>query len=168
MTICPTASGDVQSDEWKYAGIGGWLILIVAGLCISPLLQLATIFTNIVPIFRNHAWTILTTPGNPAYHRLWAPLIIFETFINVLFITMEVGLLALLFRRSKAFPRAMIVYLLVGFVLFAADHFLFQMIPAVAENARESVSTLVRASIACAIWIPYFLVSKRVKGTFTR
>jgi len=75
MSIFPTASSEVQSDEWKYNSIGGWLIIVAIGLCLSPILQLLFIVRELLPIFTNGSWRVLTTPGSPAYHPLWGPLI---------------------------------------------------------------------------------------------
>lgn len=168
MSIFPTASSEVQSDDWKYDGIGGWLILVAVGLCVSPLLQLLFIFRNLVPIFTTTAWRVLTTPGSPAYHRLWAPVIIFELLINIVFISMEALLLIWFFTKSRRFPAAMIVYLFTVFVLVGIDYFLAQTIPAVAaQDNSEGRLAFMRAGLVCAIWMPYMLKSKRVKGTFT-
>ena len=168
MSIFPTASSEVQSDEWKYDGIGGWLILVAAGLCLSPLLQLVFIFKNLVPIFMTKAWSMLTTPGSPAYHRMWAPVIIFELLMNIVFILMEAVLLIWFFTKSRRFPTAMIVYLFTVFVLVGIDYFLAQAIPAVAAQGTDDGRVdFLRAGLVCAIWMPYMLKSKRVKGTFT-
>jgi hypothetical protein len=167
MSIFPTASSEVASDQWKYRGIGGWLILITIGLCIAPLLQLAALFTNHLPIFTNGSWALLTQPGAPAYHPLWAPTILLELAMNVGFLAMEAVLLVWLFKKSSRFPKAMIAYLLIVFVLVALDYFLANAIPAVAEqNDAAGRRSFMRAGIACAIWIPYFLRSKRVNLTF--
>jgi hypothetical protein len=169
MSIFSTASSEVQSDEWKYNSIGGWLIVIAIGLCVSPLLQLLFIVRDLLPVFMHGGWHALTTPGSPAYHRLWAPVILFEFAMNLGFIAMEAILLFWLFRQSRRFPTAMIVYLLTVFVLVAADYFVAQSIPVVAaQDDPESRVAFMRAGIVCAIWVPYFLKSKRVKGTFTR
>jgi len=169
MSIFPTASSEVQSDEWKYNGIGGWLILVAVGLCISPLLQLVFIIRNLVPIFTTNAWSMLTTPGSPAYHRLWAPVILFELLINIVFLAMEAVLLIWLFTKSRRFPTAMIVYLFTVFALVGIDYFLAQAIPAIAaQDNSEGRIAFMRAGVVCAIWMPYMLKSKRVKGTFTR
>ena len=168
MSIFPSASSEVQSDEWKFSSIGGWLIVIAIGLCISPLVQIGFIVANLIPIFTKGAWSVLTTPGSPAYHRLWAPMIMLELFMNLAFIVMEAILLFWLFKRSHRFPKVMIGYLFVVFFLVAFDYFMAQAIPVVAaQDNVDSRVTLIRAGVVCAIWVPYLLRSKRVKGTFT-
>jgi hypothetical protein len=167
MSVGPLASAEVTSDEWKYQGIGGWLILVAIGLCVSPILQVLTIATSLVPIFTNGSWNVLTTPRSPAYHPLWAAVIPLELVMNVVFIAAEVLLLVWFFGKSRRFPAAMIVYLFVVFAFVALDYFLAQAIPAVAEqNDAESRGAFVRAGVSCAIWMPYFARSKRVKATF--
>jgi len=89
--------------------------------------------------------------------------------MNLGFIATEATLLFWLFRRSRRFPKAMIIYFFTVFVLVAADYFLAQTIPVVAaQDDPESRIAFMRAGIVCAIWVPYFLKSKRVKGTFTQ
>jgi len=168
VTIFPTGSSEIQSDEWKYAGIGGWLIFVTIGLCLSPLFQIVFVATKLVPIFFNGAWRLLTTQGTAAYHPLWAPVLIFELFMNLGFIGVEAILLVLLFRHSRLFPQGMIAYYFIVFALTGIDHFAANLIPAVAKmNDAGSLNTFIRAGVLCAIWVPYFLRSKRVKGTFT-
>lgn len=169
MSVFPAESTSLQSDDSKYEGIRGWLLLIVLGLCISPFLQAFFIFSNLNAVLQPGVWQALTTPGSEAYHRLWAPVIIFEILMNVFFIGFEISLLFLLFRKSRLFPKSMIVYLLTVFALIALDYAASRAIPAVAaQDDPESRRVFVRAGISCAIWIPYLLKSKRVRVTFVR
>ena len=167
MSIFPTASGEVQSDEWKYAGIGGWLILPVIGLWITPLAQIILIATNFVPLFTRGAWTVLTTPGTAAYHPMWAPLLIFELGMKFVIIAADIYLLVLLHRRSPLFPKGMILFLLATFLLLGTDYFFSLTIPYIAaQQDRQGAREFMRSGVACIIWIPYFVYSKRVKATF--
>ena len=153
----------------EHAGIGGWLILPLIGLFVRPLIILAAL-ANLLPLFTNPAaWARLTVPGNAAYHPLWKPLLLFELLANGLFIAFDVILLVLFFQKRRVVPALMIAFMLTTLVFLIIDHVLAQQIPFVARRSSpEGTMQIVRALAVCAVWVPYFLVSKRVKATFVR
>ena len=146
--------------------IGGWLILITLGLIITPLRIGASLFATFIPIFTGETWKTLTTPGQEAYHPLWGPLIIFELVGNASFCIWAIYLLWPYFKRKRAFPRLFIIFCLanLGFVL--VDLFVAGRIPAAAALDPETMREVIKTAIACFIWIPYFIMSKRVAATF--
>ena len=150
-------------------GLGGWLILPAFGL-IGWLIGFALSLNNdFLPIFREGYWEILTTPGSEAYHHLWAPLITFEIVGNAVIMICAIILLFLFFAKSYRFPTLMIVFLASHLVFGVSDFFLADLIPAVAAAGNAgSVIELSLIIIPAMIWIPYFLVSKRVKNTFVK
>lgn len=148
-------------------GIGGWLILVVIGLIVTPLKISYMLFNTYWPIFRNGTWDQLTTPGMPSYHVFWAPYLTFEIVGNI--VTMALGLTTLfyLLRKSRKTPRMAIFWYGWSATLVVIDTCAGNLIPAVAaEPDPASTKELIRGLIGAAIWIPYFLVSKRVKATF--
>jgi hypothetical protein len=157
-------------EETKsYEGIRGWLILSLIGLFISPIRMSISVFRDLVPIFTEGHWNVLTTPGSSAYHPLWAPLIITECAGNAVFVIFSIVLLVFFFRKSRLLPNLIISYLILNLVFVAGDFFIADMIPAVAEQSNsQAAKELARAIIGAVIWIPYFFVSKRVKQTFVR
>ena len=150
-------------------GLGGWLILPAIGLFILPIRLFFSLNNDFLPIFQQGYWEILTTPGSEAYHELWAPLIIFEVIGNIFFVIFDIILIFLFFVKSFRFPVLYIVFLALNLTFVAADLFFANSIPAVAaQNDAESVMQIVRSIIGAIIWIPYFLVSVRVKNTFVK
>lgn len=148
-------------------GIGGWLILVVIGLIVSPLKITYFLAINHWPIFRDGAWQQLTTPGTEAYHALWAPLLVFEIVGNLGCIALGLITLWFLVQRSRRTPRLAIIWLTCMTVFVVIDYFAADLIPAIAAQPDpESTKELVRSLVNAAIWIPYFMVSKRVKATF--
>jgi len=148
-------------------GLGGWLILIAIGLGVTMLRLVWFVVGMLVPIFTSGQWANLTTPGTADYHALWAPLLIFELCGNLLFVLMAGTLLVLFFRKSRLFPKVFIAYSLLNLAFVTGDYFLSDLIPAVAAaNDADAVKEVARAVVGAAIWIPYMLVSKRVKNTF--
>lgn len=148
-------------------GIGGWLILVVIGLLISPIRISYALATNHWPLIRDGAWSVLTTPGTDAYHALWAPLLVFEIAGNVGSIAFALVTLWFLIRKSRHTPILAISWLIWTTAVVVIDFFAADLIPAVAaQSDPESTKELVRSIVGAAIWVPYFLVSKRVKATF--
>lgn len=66
--------------------IGGWLILVGIGIVLSPVKIGALVWTVFSPMFTDGTWEMMTTSGTAFYHSLWAPIIISEIVINLLFV----------------------------------------------------------------------------------
>jgi hypothetical protein len=148
-------------------GIGGWLILVVIGLLFSPVRISYFLVTNHWPIFRDGLWPVLTTPGTEAYHVLWAPLITFEIVGNLGSIALALVTLWFLVRKSRRTPVLAISWLMWSAAFVVIDFFAADLIPAVASQSDpDNIKELLRSIVGAAIWVPYFLVSKRVKATF--
>jgi hypothetical protein len=134
---------------------------------VSPLRIFFLLASTFVPIFRDGAWEVLTTPGNPAYHPLWAPLILFELIGNVGFIVAQVVALFLYFRRSRWFPRLYLAIVITSVPFVFLDAWLVTFVlPGQPMLDPGTAAELARSLAALLIWGPYMLLSKRVKNTF--
>jgi hypothetical protein len=154
--------------DQRHVGLGGWLVLPAFGLFARPIRVLFFMGSNWT-VYSSESWHSLTDPSGGAYHGLWAPLLIFELLVNLTLMSFPVFLIILFFQRRRTFPPLFVMYLLFAVITITLDHFELQMIPAVVGQNSSSVSReLAQSYIACAIWIPYMLVSKRVKATFVR
>lgn len=158
------------NKERSLDGIGGWLILVVLGLLLSPIRIVTLLSQYHVPMFSDGTWELLTTPSSDFFHPFWAPLIAFEIAGNLLILLLGLLTLYFLFRKSKYTPRFAIAWLLTSFIFVIADYFLADTIPLIAAQPAdpETIKEVARSTVGAAIWVPYFLVSKRVKATFTR
>ena len=153
----------------SYEGIRGWLILPLIGLFITPVRISISILKDFIPIFTDGRWNVLTTPGSGAYNPLWVALIIFECVGNAVFVIFSIVLLVFFFRKSRLLPKLIISYIILNVLFVAGDFSLANLIPAVAEQSDpQDAKELARAIIGAIVWIPYFLVSKRVEQTFVR
>jgi hypothetical protein len=133
-------------------GIGGWLILPVIQLIWTLIDSPYLLLTEYWPIFRDGTWEQLTTPGNAAYHALWGPLLTFQIIAQLVIIVLAIATLVLLFRKSKR-TRGFAIALFSIYVVFSV--------------LAIDVAGLIPAATA-AIWILYFIFSRRVKATFVR
>lgn len=149
-------------------GIGGWLLLPLFGLIITPFRVTFETILVFRPVLEPGVWRALTTPGHDAYHPLWSTVIAFELVTNAALIVFTVVLLVLFFRKSRRVPRLMIVWYLSMMAMQLIDLALTEAIPAAAANGSEGTRDTVRAIAAAAIWVPYFLRSVRVRNTFVQ
>lgn len=149
-------------------GLWGWLLLF-AGFVVVKIVSVGfLIASTFLPLFRDGTWQTLTQPGSPAYHPLWKSVLLFELAGNLVIGAMAMVALALLVVRSAYAPRFSIGLLMGNFIVAAVGYFIAGQIPSVADHGvgYESLATLVRSALAMLVWVPYFLVSKRVKATF--
>jgi ABC-type spermidine/putrescine transport system permease subunit I len=151
------------------AGLAGWLIILAIGLFATPIRLSNYLWQTFSPIFRNGTWRELTSPDSASYHFFWGPLLIAEIAINILFIVGAIYLLFIFFRKSRRFPNL--------FILFVVSNLAFVLVDAVAirivlpeEPILDSATAreLGKALFGAIIWVPYMLLSKRVKNTFVR
>jgi hypothetical protein len=143
------------------------LILLAIGLILAPLRVLVFLGKDFAPIFTTKTWSVLTTPGTGAYHPLWGPILMFEGVGNTALIVFSVIVAIYFFQKRRIVPKLMIALLLANVFFVGTDYFVANVIPAVgSQKDVESMTEFARVVIACVIWVPYFLVSKRVKATF--
>jgi hypothetical protein len=153
-----------ESVEDGPKGFGGWLILPMIGLIISPFTMGFQFFNDLLPALNADVWRKLTDASLPGHRPMLAPLIIFEVVANVAMFAFTLVVAWFFFNKSRRTPRLYVIWM----ALLAAT----QIIDAIMVSsvglpvAGSSGRDIIRSVIAGAIWIPYFLVSKRVKNTF--
>ena len=149
-------------------GIGGWLILPALGLVITPFRMGFQFYRDLLPALAPETWNALTDSSSAAYHPLWGPVIVFEVVANLALFVYTLWLLWLFFNKSKRAPRLFIIWLVSLAATQIIDLLLTNQIPAVASQPTdpESIKDVTRSIIGAAIWIPYFMKSKRVHNTF--
>ncbi|MEK4508807.1 MULTISPECIES: DUF2569 domain-containing protein [Paenibacillus] len=156
-------------DPLGVSGLGGWLVLIQIGLYITIIRLVVVFFQFILPMFSSGAWEVLTSQNSMAYHALWGPIIIFETVYNIIFLFFAVYILIQLYQKKSIFPRLMIIFYIASLLAVTIDIILMYQIPLAQQNSDvSSFNELFRSIFTCAIWIPYFIKSTRVKNTFTK
>jgi hypothetical protein len=157
-----------QTENEKALKIGGWLLLPVLGLIISPVKIGAALINIYLSIFTNGAWQALTSPSSKVYQPLWASLIVFEVLENIIILGLVLTTLVFFFKKSKYTPKLIIGLYVLNLVFVSFDVFFARQIQIPMNANQEIVKGFLISIIPVAIWIPYFLVSKRVKATFIK
>ena len=150
-------------------GLSGWLVLVGIMLVVTPLRLVKFLNETFPPLFEDGTWEVLTTPGPPPYHPMWGPLLITEIAANCTFIVVAVWLLVLFFRKSWQFPRVFVAFLVTSLLFIAVDALAVKIVlPEQPLLDGETMVEFTRSLVGAGIWIPYMLMSTRVKNTFVR
>jgi hypothetical protein len=153
-----------NNDELK--GLSGWLILVGLGVVIAPVRMLIIYGPIYEPFLNEDIWEALTSVYSVAYHPLWAPLLIGELVYNLLILIASCYLIYLFFSKHYLFPRFYIALAAMSLVFIPLDAWLLTLVLPDQKLPDETITEFLRALVVALIWIPYMLLSERVKLTF--
>jgi hypothetical protein len=156
-------------EDGPFQGLGGWLILVGFGLCLSPFVRIITIGQNWEGYFSIQVWQSLALPQGASYHPLYAPLLIMELLGNMLLLGLNLLALGFFFAKRRVFPGLFITLILCNALFLILDDVGCSLIPSLAATASgKSHAEAIRATIYAMIWSLYMVRSRRVKATFIR
>lgn len=166
-TASPALADSEPTAQPSPIGIGGWLLLPALAMVVSPIRIAYDFYQTFDPILKPSVWILLLRPGTPFHNPPLAALFTWEIIANAALFVFTVWLAFLFFKKRKNVPKLYVYWLLLGCVLQIADLFFSSLVPIVAsQNHASSFNELAKAAIGAAIWMPYFLRSKRVRNTF--
>ncbi|HEX2669101.1 MAG TPA: DUF2569 domain-containing protein [Gammaproteobacteria bacterium] len=165
-----TSPDTAASAPKKLEGLGGWLILPAIGMFWNMLALSYGLLSAVALKFSPDMAEAMAGRGIDINDPAWLRLLNFELFTSVLLLCLVIALLVLFFLKSWWFPRAFIAFLVASVVVKAGDVMLAHGVATLdlSQTEGSSFTELMRPVLASVIWIPYFLVSERVKNTFVR
>jgi len=156
-----------MSENNNLEGINGWLILVAIGIIITPIRSAYVLIPTYTEIFTTNVWAALTSPAYESYNALWAPILIGELIINSLIICSWLYMGYLFFTKKASMPKWYIGIAFFSLLFIIADAYSISLVmPSEPVFNPDTIKELGRALIMVCIWVPYMLVSKRVKATF--
>ncbi len=155
----------MNNNELK--GLNGWLILVGIGVVMSPIRLLITMVPIYQPILEDGTWKALTTVGSESYTPYFGSLLIGEMVFNAIMFAASIYLIYLFFSKHHLFPKLYILIVAASLIFIPLDAWLVnQLFPSLPMFDKETTTEFLRSIFTAAIWIPYMLISKRVKATF--
>lgn len=140
--------------------IGGWLVLPAIGILLSPLFIFGEFVNSYAEgLYNVSNWELLYSESGLGFISYY----FIEQCLNTILLFSTVAICFLFFQRRTNVPK-----LMVAFYLFNLGLQFFACFFSYAMNYAESIweYSLLASIVKCSIWIPYFLVSERVKNTF--
>ena len=146
-------------------GIGGWLILPVIGLCLTPLRALLQLgeFSSLKDAFA------FLTGGQKAF-------LVAEMVLNFgIILVLPIVLLVLLFNKKATFPRVYVIWAVLCLVFLVGDLIMAKVMfseifaaGSVELLDADTLKDILRTIVLVAVWVPYMLNSRRVRNTFVQ
>ena len=144
-------------EDREFRKIRGWLYVPAIGVVLSVLGNLFGITTTLRLLIDNYSQLEGSSKAILQFEVLG--------FIGMFLFALYVA--GLFFRKKRELPRNYIILLCAGVAFVGIDLLLGHRYLGVPLN-YDSLKVVVRNLVSCAIWIPYFRVSVRVKRTFIK
>ncbi|MES2518006.1 MAG: DUF2569 family protein, partial [Bacteroidota bacterium] len=149
----------VTTNQEYAEPIGGWLILVMIGLIISPFLIIYGMVAN--NYLYSDTWI---TAWNSKENILTLITYVIEIVGNVFICSLSIFCFILLYQCRDILPKAIIILYLFNICFLGLDLILTSLITR--ELPETSITDFIRSLFFGSIWILYFLKSERVKKTF--
>lgn len=144
-------------EEKAFKKIGGWLYIPALGLLATLLVNSFSVIVTL-RLLLDSAGLLPGAVESVLYFELFA-------FAGLFFLALYVS--SLFVRKKRQLPKSYIALVIAGILVLGADAWLGYRYLDMPLN-YENISPVVRSVIGACIWIPYFLISVRVKRTFVR
>ncbi len=152
--------------------LGGWLILVGLGVVINPFKLLFQTYILYAPIITDGIFPLLLDKDSGSYQPTLFALLVGEILVNSFLILGWAFALYAFFTRKTFFPKLYIILALSGIAFVVIDASASAIILDLSWTGPlgafgpETIKALVQATVAACIWVPYMLISVRVKETF--
>ena len=150
-----------QSLRTEARAFGGWLILPMIGLTLSPILMSYNVIEG---AYFSKGVEYLLSSSSPAYNLPQGLLAMAELIWNSFFITFTVFCIVSLYMKRSSTPGLIIAFYAMNVFALGLDLLLGEVV-GISMDAEDAKS-LSQSIFGAAIWIPYFIKSERVKETF--
>lgn len=170
VTIDNSVQINNEKNEVYYYGFGGWLYIFAAGLVYQFLFNLKIAYDNYL-ITKTDNYYSYTTIGSESYNSLWETAIWFEIIAASIIVVLVALIAYFCIKQSKKFRTMAILFISVSLFFQCIDLFLMLSIQnGYSEDifGPSKYDNLYKSTVYAIVWIPYLLLSKRVKNTFIK
>lgn len=140
--------------------------MVAVGMVLSPIrATYGTIKGVVLPLVINPE---LLMPSSPLFQPRIAGFACFELVANLFQIGLLLRLAWSFFRKKRRVPKLFCAMAAYSVLLQLTDRWLFIYVFSGSPLPPHLTADLLQELLRSAIWVPYFLMSERVKNTFVR
>lgn len=154
----------IESYYEENKAIGGWLILIGIGICLSPFRVLYDLIEQ--NFFISGEWLTYFSAGNHQFSLAIGVLFFFEAILNAALLVVTPLLVILFLKKRSSFPKIYTIVLITSFVFAIFDYLVASNDNNLPFVNRAYLNRLLITFISTSLISIYLLISERVKETF--
>lgn len=152
-------------------GFGGWLIVFSLGLAYQFFMNLKAFYDNYL-LLNSEEMSYLTDKSSEGYNSLWEPAIIFECITQLIAVIFVIFIAYFCLKMDYKFKLLTLIYIPLLLVFNLASTLLMLNIQnyytETIYTSEDLYYNLYKSGVYAVVWIPYFLISKRVNNTFVK
>ncbi len=155
-----------EAEGQRPATIGGWMVLPMIGLVLSPLRLLYEMLSDDAWFLRSALHVPFMDVPHPGFYMLY---IHFSQLVSILMLCLAVVTIVLFFKRRSSVPFLMKAIYLITVLSQMMDLALYEAL-SVEAYSGEAFDTrdIGRSIFSAIIWVPFFHLSERVQTTFVK
>lgn len=147
--------------------INGTLIIALLATIAAPFLSLNAFRFIVLPIASDDRWVVISNTLLETYNPHWVKLVYFEFFSNIFLFLFTILLVIMFFNRKRQYATVIIIYFITKILLLTIIFYLQTIIKGPPTPTLSQISGIgLRSLIFTGIWVPYFLLSEKVRETF--
>lgn len=151
-----------QQHLERHDRIDGWLFLPGIAITIAPFVRVYRLFAS--DWYTPNHWNILADRSASIYDPSYGVGILVEFILTVALVYLSILAAITFWQRRTSAPLLAIIFYVSSPIVSALSIFAYNFFGLGELNYFDTV----RASLGLIVWVPYFALSERVKGTFTR
>lgn len=155
-----------------YDTIGGWLVIVAIGVCLSPITLIIQLAGILPDELKSNYFVYLFDSESTAYNPWRGVYVLISQSSNIFIVVASIFLIFIMFKRKNSFRPYFVAIKLFNASLLIIDLFVLYKISNESSlednnNINKETTSTIRTIISYAIWVPYVWYSERSKHTFT-
>lgn len=148
-------------------GLSGVVIFAVISFISSLILSYNNVITEIYPFSFDEQWLTISNLALDSYNKQWMKLIIFNLVSDITVLLFGIMLLIMFIKRSKYITLTLVFYFMYRVLLVTLIFYFRTVIKGpLTPDLTEIGTTAINSLIIPALWVPYLLLSEKVRETF--